>query len=306
MTQPRLARWWSPKQNDGRSYRYPWEEDYPQFCDENGRYHAYSVTTCLGMLDKPGLPQWMADQVAAFAVTHPESVLDRSESKGFNYLRWAGRKVTAHAGAVGDHVHAYAESLLNWGVHTPTPESAEEEQEFRQMDQLFAEHTFEPMYSETTVWAHPNERHRFPYSGTMDAICRIDGKLCCLDWKTSHYIHEGHLAQVCAIANSDELIRWDGDPNDEHEYSWEDMRAFHTRLPMPQVDYYAIGNVRPDFMESNGVVTPAHHKLYLFPRKELEDAGYLDLFYASLEVKQAWQSLKQHFKGVRESSQIFD
>lgn len=306
MTQPRLAQWWSAKSNDGRSYKYPWAEEYPQYCDEKGNYHAYSVTTCLGTLDKPGLPQWMADQVAAYAVTHPESVLERSEAKGYNFLRWAGRKVTARAADTGDHVHTYAESLLNWAVDTPTPSSRDEEQEFRQMDLLFAEHDIEPIYAETTVWAHPNERHRFPYAGTLDAIMVLDGKVTVCDHKTSHFVHEGHLAQICSIANADELLRWDGDPNDEHKYQWEDMKNFHTRLPMPEVEQYAIFNVRPDFVESSGEFTPAHHKVYKFDREELEQAGYLDLFYASLEVKHANESLRQHFKGVRESSKSFD
>ena len=52
----------------------------------NGGETLMSITTAIGALDKPGLRNWERQQVAAFAVTHVDDLLNRSEEVGYRYL----------------------------------------------------------------------------------------------------------------------------------------------------------------------------------------------------------------------------
>ncbi len=51
-----------------------------------------------------------------------------------------------------------------------------------------------------------SEAHRF--GGTFDALARINGKLCLLDWKTSNGVYGDYIAQVAAYR---QLLRERGD-----------------------------------------------------------------------------------------------
>jgi hypothetical protein len=61
----------------------------PTWLDDKGQPMLVpSVTTITGVTNKPGLQQWIADQTAAYAVTHIDDLLTRTEEVGWGFLRY--------------------------------------------------------------------------------------------------------------------------------------------------------------------------------------------------------------------------
>lgn len=297
MTKPLLANYWNAKENDGRAYKYPFE-GHDQLRGKNGTYYAYSVTTALGMLDKPALRQWTADQVAARAATQPDIVWEKGEAKAFQSLRFAANHIRDDAASVGDHIHEYAQSLSDWKHIPPEPDSVDEEQIMSRLDDFWSDHTVEPIAAEATVWSHGSKTGN-PYAGTLDLIAIIDGKATLLDFKSTRNVWETHLAQLCALGNADELLVFEGDTNRD-DYTWKQACELYSSVEMPDFEQYAILSVRPDDTNSDGEIIPSHYTYLTFPREELEDNGFYDLFLGALGAKVASENAKGYFKQVKE------
>lgn len=110
-------------------------------------------------------------------------------------------EVSSKAADIGTAAHAMVEVSIDGG----NPETAAAYLELNTEDQAKAANAY-GMYK---AWASQSrleiidqemalvsEKHRF--AGTPDAIGRIDGQLCLVDWKTSNGVYSDYLLQLAA------------------------------------------------------------------------------------------------------------
>lgn len=176
-----------------------------------------SVTTILGVLDKPALPRWAALEVATYAIENRESWQGLPARDALELLKkapWAKSKSAADAGT---DAHAYCEAILRGeAVEAPT------------------DTTFAPLYGdalknvrelidhvkptviavEATAWSHTHG-----YAGTFDGLHLIDGKLTLVDLKTSKDVYPDYALQLAAYRYATHILLPDG-----------------TEVPMPAID----------------------------------------------------------------------
>lgn len=168
----------------------------------------WSVTTIIGVLDKPALIQWAANEAAACAVREHatwKSIEDSSGSdeaaRWISTARYRGGKGQLSAAPLGTAVHAACEQFVldgarptvadlttivkaNGGEKLKADELDNETIVVSGMLDQFAAwlDRFQPIYqaSELTVF-HPD----FAYAGTCDGFFTIDGVRLIFDIKTT-------------------------------------------------------------------------------------------------------------------------
>ena len=285
MTRPRLAdpeviaqvqtkqgrkhrMYWSDKENDARQYWYPLTpEGEPDQV-------VFSVTTILKMINKPAIPQWYADQVAARVAAFPDAILTRTEAEAFNFFRWAGSNALKEAGELGDKLHGFIERDL---LGEPHPDEWIDERD-KQLRDLWTDlrwsHTIEPLHLEVTAWSH-----KHGYAGTVDGIGYLDGKLTLWDNKTSRNLWDEHKEQLAALGNADELLI------EVEPLTWQ-------RLDMPSIEQYAILHIRPDDIDSKGEFVPGYWAVHTFSVEEIND--YFPTFLGALAVKKGRETTKKY------------
>lgn len=180
-----------------------------------------SVTTILGVLDKPALPRWAALEVATYAIENRESWQGLPARDALELLKkapWAKSKSAADAGT---DAHAYCEDLLlGRAADAPTdttfaPLYGEAITNVRNLiTELRTNHTFTVVAVEATAW---NTTHG--YAGTFDGLHLIDGKLTLVDLKTSKDVYPDYALQLAAYRYATHILLPDG-----------------TEIPMPQID----------------------------------------------------------------------
>lgn len=176
-----------------------------------------SVTTILGVLDKPALPRWAALEVATYAIENREAWQALPARDALELLKkapWAKSKSAADAGT---DAHTYCEQLLLG--HAPDAP---------------VDSTFAPLYGdalknvrelvkhvkptviavEATAWSHTHG-----YAGTFDGLHVIDGKLTLVDLKTSKDVYPDYALQLAAYRYATHIVLPDG-----------------TEIPMPAID----------------------------------------------------------------------
>jgi hypothetical protein len=154
----------------------------------------WSVTTIIGVLDKPALLYWAAEQTALAALhqsrtwqamlADEDGTCDHLDATRCEPLRWLRdarlRKPPGRRSAteLGEAVHAAIEAYVLTGRR---PEVDEEVRPFFEQFDRWAQQ-FGPAYeaAELTVY-HP----ALGYAGTLDAIAVIDGVRYIVDYKTS-------------------------------------------------------------------------------------------------------------------------
>ena len=176
----------------GRHYRVPgFERAFP------------SVTTVLGVIDKPALVPWstkvtlQAVEQELLAQPHPSpppqewlgGVLERARSRHKDVLHQAGHFGTLAHQAIDDAI---------CGV----PCSVELDRPLRNVVEGFAqwrESAGLRLTGDSMVFSE-----RYGYAGAMDAlgIGRTDGSIAVVDFKTSNGIYDSHLLQVAAYAKA--------------------------------------------------------------------------------------------------------
>lgn len=168
----------------------------------------WSVTTIIGVLDKPALVYWAANEAAACAVADVDTWKAIEQSSGTDeaqrYItaaRFRGAKGKLPAAPLGTTVHAACEEFVlngtrpdvakltelvnaNGGMKLNNDERAGEVALVGKMLDQFAGwlDRFQPVYqaSEVTVF-HPD----YAYAGTCDGFFTIDGVRCIFDIKTT-------------------------------------------------------------------------------------------------------------------------
>ena len=185
-----------------------------------------SITTCIGIYDKPALLPWATGQVANVAEKYIKELADmdtdtREEAirdwltarPGDRYgrtninveLRQAAEYIRNQAADQGTTVHSYCEQIAAGG----NPEIPEHltgyTTGYRQFLTDYQPVTFE--YLETTVGSTTRG-----YAGTTDAIAVIGGKRYVIDLKTNKNadVYPTTGMQLAAAANADFIINPDG------------------------------------------------------------------------------------------------
>ena len=289
MSQPELATVQSGF--GGRGYKHP----------HTGQ-RVPSVTTVLRAAASPGITQWAVDQTAAYAVANVEGLLSRSETQGWNMLRWYHSRsplpldqgfdlrnyhlgVLNDAAELGTAMHEWMEADLNPG--TIYPDVSLQPAVFWDMVEVWnafqAAHTMKTLYTEVTVW---NEVEG--YAGTFDWVGEIEGVMTLVDFKTSRSIWPDHKRQLAALKNAPELlVKIDGE--------WVSRQ-------WPDVEQFGLIHVRPDDIANNGTPVPAFCEYH-----EIED---LDLHYQAflgcLNMKKAELAVAAREKERTKSAKLIE
>jgi hypothetical protein len=145
----------------------------------------YSVTTLIGVLDKPALMYWAAEESAKAAVANVAVLRGRIKSEGEESVvkwlrdaRFRPAKDQRSASALGTAVHDACEQYALTGVR---PDVDDEVRPFLDRFDEWAQ-KWQPQYlaAEAAVY-----NLTYGYAGTLDAIAIIDGQKVLLDYKSS-------------------------------------------------------------------------------------------------------------------------
>jgi len=147
-----------------------------------------SVTTIIGVLDKPALVYWAAgcacDYILENTGTMPldhgsptEVVLWDELQDTIEHARKEFRNVSKKALDIGSAVHAAVEEWLKSGIEPESP-SEGELSGFIAFLEWYDAHHVKTIKTEHTLYADK-------YAGTTDLICELDGKRYLVDFKTT-------------------------------------------------------------------------------------------------------------------------
>lgn len=185
----------------------------------------YSVTTILGILDKPALVPWAAKMTAEAAqqyiydngqhdalegtVTLTAEDVDNMVAESKKAFRAKSKK----AMDIGTIVHELIEKHCQTGIAPDLTNDPDEVQTaFNAWLQWVEENDFEPILSEVQV-CNPGAG----YAGRFDAVARVNGRVTLLDFKTSTGIWDEYKYQLAAY--------WDAFDNPDIEIeSWGILR----------------------------------------------------------------------------------
>lgn len=182
---------------------------------QSGTLELPSVTTVLGVIAKPALTTWAANQTARYAVdnwTEIHSLITRGDPDGaYDLLKRAPWRNRDRKAERGTSVHDLVEQIILGGDNVGVaPDQLPYVEAFRQFVSDFPGGEFEA--SEMTVF---NLSHG--YAGTLDALFRFDGRLGALDWKTRAgkkkgdvSAYETELMQVAAYCRAEFVLLPDG------------------------------------------------------------------------------------------------
>lgn len=262
--------------------------------DEDGKpIIVPGVTTVLKQGNQDGIAHWAAQQTAAYAVTHIDSLLSRTEEAGYGFLQYHWKRepdwesddlLTAYdrvlhdSAELGTAVHDYLEWRLG-GEQGFAPEL--NKPEFRQMaeqvDLWLFENRVEVHAIEETWWGDH-------YAGTLDLVATVNGTPFLLDAKTSRHVQSSHKRQLAALHNANKPYKMDGEGN------WYVAEK-------PHYEQFGFLHIRPDDWDSKGNFIPA------FCRLEVVDEAELDVhwkaFQGLLQVARSEQELKKLAKAGR-------
>lgn len=143
--------------------------------------------------------------------------ISSSYPKGVAFYKWLAGKgwdesqaIVSAAGNRGHKVHQMITDLLNGRTvkmddRYKDPDTGQESD--IELDEYEALLSFSEWFKETKPEVITNEviviNQEIGYAGTVDFICKIDGELWIIDFKTSQYIWPSYEIQVAAYAHTD-------------------------------------------------------------------------------------------------------
>lgn len=167
-----------------------------------------SVTTILGVINKPGLPYWAAKLVAEEAITHHSHWGARIDSgehadsiiRDLKSAPWRQRDDAANRGT---RIHTVLEAAATGDpTACPTDLMGMATAAIDLLDRL----DLQPTHTEARLY---NREHW--YAGTADLIATIGGETWLLDWKSSRSLHDTHIMQLEAYAHAETILDEEGD-----------------------------------------------------------------------------------------------
>ena len=191
-----------------------------------------SVTTAIGVIDKPALRSWVGRMVAQYAVdnlSQIQAIADKDPEGAVDLLKGAPWRRRDKAANIGSSVHAAVEALIKGQPMPPWPD---EVAPFMTQFMAFVA-AFQPQFeaSEATVYSREHG-----YAGTLDSIASIAvaliGGRYLLDVKTGSGVYPEAALQMSAYARAEFIGLPDG-----------------SEAPVPAIDAAAVLHLRPDSFE---------------------------------------------------------
>lgn len=295
----------------GRGYRNPFTGEIVP-----------GVTGINDAIAAPGLIDWHVSQTAAYAVTHVDDLLNRTEEQGYRYLQYFSRRMTPEKmdavdiydysmgvlndlSETGNFMHTYTEYDRN-GWFAPEPSANRED--LWQMVEAYhiwqTEHTLEVVSTEMTLFGHTENGRG--YAGTADWIGEVDGVPTLGDDKTSRKVHETHEAQLAALGAAHTWAREvpEGTEGAVYYKIVPSVAKFHggqvdswwVEEPVPAFSQYGVFQMRPDDHDHLGRFVPAFAEFHKIDYT-LIDAGW-DRFQAGLDARYAARKRKLALKAL--------
>lgn len=262
------------------------------------------VTTVLDALDKGGILPWHIEQTIAYAVTHLDDLMNRTEEQGMGFLRYKTRpsqkkineildtyddEALLYSGLVlndlaelGTWIHNYIDEDMN-DRFTPEPVNHIHVELMDAYHQLRNAHLFEPLLTEVTIFGNG-------YAGTADYLGKIDGMMTLGDWKTSRRVYDSHESQLAALGAGETMFREvpEGTPGAIHyelpasvaKHYGGQIDSWWVEEGLPGFQKYAMIQVRPDDDDK-----PRFAQIH-YVDQQIIDAGW-KRFQGALAVKQA-------------------
>jgi hypothetical protein len=195
-----------------------------------------SVTTILGVVDKPAIANWKVDRAAKGAIKMAKNgslaaLIEQDEAMALSAIKTAWRSELDEAGQAGTMVHETIEAQIK-GTEKPvlTPVAT---QIVTNLNRLMAEYEVEPIHSECTVYGLQPD---LEWAGTLDLIVEMfvpgrGRRRLVADIKTSKGVYDEMAAQIGgAYCHADKLVT--GDTGEVIE--------------MPEVDGAVVFHARPE------------------------------------------------------------
>lgn len=165
------------------------------------RVQCPSVTTIVSVIDKPFLVQWAANKAVELikgaigpGVEYEEIYLEAV----FDAAKSAHRKIKEEAGAIGTQVHAILQGDGgDVGMNREHIDTRVVQGVAAGLSFLSSKHKVELIHNELPIYSR---RHR--YSGRLDRIAIVDGRLSLVDWKTSNGIWPEYFIQISAYRSA--------------------------------------------------------------------------------------------------------
>jgi len=164
-----------------------------QYTDAQGK--VTSVTTALSIISKPALVNWAANTAIEYVSQQIEP------GKSYDELQlsaiWEGGKKAHYqkktdAATIGTFVHKYVEQYIK-GENPGMPVNEGLQKSVVQFMTWVNKHKVKFLASEQMIFSR-----KYRYTGTLDFICTIDGKMYLGDLKTSSGIWNEYLIQTAA------------------------------------------------------------------------------------------------------------
>lgn len=195
-----------------------------------------SATAITGVMDKPALVAWAANQCAAYLRENvkPGVVLDEVQIDDLaESMRKEWRRTSKSAAAIGTLVHNYAEHYAQFVMgNGPEPEWPVNERA-RNGAEAFRKwldtHRVEFIHTERKVYSLAHD-----YCGTVDVVAVIDGCPTVADYKTSNGVWDEYRAQIAGyrmalreefgagFVDASLCLRFDKDTGEFHPHPLED------------------------------------------------------------------------------------
>lgn len=198
-------------------HRYSW----------NGGPWYPSVTTILGIKNKPALVGWAKRETAACAVRNLAMLTRMAETGGpgaaVEWLKRIPDFRRDQCADLGTRVHAVAEALAR-------REPIEIDEDVRPYVTAYRRdflEVFEPRFIAVEAMVCSP---RYEYGGTADAFAEIEGEIWLLDYKTGAGVYPDSALQLGALARA-QFVGRTGDPN---------------QYPVPQATRFGILHIRPE------------------------------------------------------------
>jgi hypothetical protein len=174
-----------------------------------------SVTSVLGVLDKPAIPRWAAREAARYALEHADELsrLDFDQAlRRASGAPWAERDRAADKGT---DTHGVMEAIaLGRPIDVIQPGT---ENAVRGVVEFWLEFKPVPIAVEQTVVSD------LGYAGSFDLIASLGSQTALIDLKTSKSAYPDTALQLAAYGNADRIIHPDGSTE-----------------PVPQIDAYYV------------------------------------------------------------------
>jgi hypothetical protein len=198
-------------------HRYSW----------NGGPLYPSVTTILGIKDKPALVGWAKRETAACAIRNLD-VIERMVRSGgpqaaVDWLKRIPDYARDASADLGSAVHAAAEAIAR-GESGPV---ADEVQPFVAAYRRDFFEVFQPRFIAVEAMVCSE---RYEYGGTADAFVEIDGEVWLIDYKTGAGVYPDTALQLGGLARA-QFIGYPGDP---------------VQYPVPFATRFGVLHIRPE------------------------------------------------------------